>query len=336
MKNNIFNDEDIAKYFAGELDERKIETMEKQLMNDSDKEHEMSEFAKLWEKSTSVGKYDKIDIDSDWQNVRQRMGFQSKSRVIPLRRIIYAVAAIFILLIGTAVVLKLMQKSSNSNSTSNEYIQFAANDLQKEVLLPDSTIILLNRNANIVYNNNYGKSNRDIALTGEAFFKVHKNKNLPFRVYTEGSTIEVLGTSFNIKPSSKEIIVSVVTGHVAFFESSKKENRVELLKDQQTKYKPSNHSFDPVKALDPNLMAWRTHKLYLNRYTPIQAFEAVANYFQVKLIVEKQLNFTEKGLKGHINVGTPDSAFKFLHSAITSQEFEYTINDNELIISTKK
>ncbi len=331
MKYEIFNEEDIAKYFAGELDEKKIEMMEKFLMSDSDKEQEMNEFARLWEKATEVGKYDQIDINSDWQNVRSRMGFQSKPRSFSIKRIVYAAAAVIVLVLGTAVVMNMINKRTNTPS-SNEYLQIASNDTQREVVLPDSTIIFLNRQANIVYNNNYGITNRDVVLTGEAFFNVHKNKKLPFKVFSESSTIEVLGTSFNIKPSKNEVTVSVITGHVAFYESTKKENRVELIHDQQTRYNSSERIFEPVKVMDPNLLAWRTHKLSLNNYTAVQAFEEVSDYFEVELSIDKQLNFTEKGLKGPINVSTPELAFKDLHDLVNSEEYETIIRGNKLIV----
>ena len=335
MEHNIFNEEDIAKYFAGELDEKKIEMMEKHFFSDKEREKEMNEFAKLWDKSSEVGKYDQIDIDSDWQNVRERMGFEAKTRSMSIRSIVYSAAAAIVLLIGIAAVLKVIINSPKSTGDSETFVQVVSNDAQKEIILPDSTIIFLNNNASVVYTNNYGKTNREVVLTGEAYFNVHKNKELPFKVLTEGSTIEVLGTSFNIRPSEGEITVSVVTGYVAFYETDKKENRVDLVQNQQSRYKQTERIFEPVKILDPNLLTWRTHKLTLLHLTAQQAFEEVARYFNKQLEIENQLLFTDNIIKLEVNVSSPEEAFKDIQ-LVVRQDYKISVKGDKIIVSSIK
>jgi transmembrane sensor len=336
MNHNIFNDEDVAKYFAGDLEEKKIEMMEKHLLNDKDKEQEMRDLARVWEKASEIGKFDEVDIDSDWQKVRSRMGFESKVRSISFIQVLYAVAAVTVLVIGIAVVMKMYQRHNGQEIFDKGLIQYASNNAQKEVVLPDSTIIFMNKNASIVYNADYGKTNRDVALTGEAFFNVHKNKNLPFKVLTEGSTIEVLGTSFNIKPVEGTITVGVVEGHVAFYETGKKDNRVDLVKDQQSAFKSKEKIFEHPKTLDPNIMAWRTHKLKLNNYNAKEAFDAVSEYFGFQPSIDPQLNFTETGLTGNINVSSLESAINDLRDVIVSEQFQAYPENNKLNVIRKK
>ena len=78
-----------------------------------------------------------------------------------------------------------------------------------EVTLYDGTHVWLNSGTTLQYTSKFGKTNRNISLDGEAFFKVTHSK-FPFRVKLKNSEVEVLGTSFNAI-SYKDENVSYVT-----------------------------------------------------------------------------------------------------------------------------
>ncbi len=82
--------------------------------------------------------------------------------------------------------------------------------------MPDGTSIWLNADTKLRYSVDYGTKNRNIYLDGEAYFKVAKNKKLPFRVNTSGITVTALGTVFNVKayPEEKVIETTLEEGSV--------------------------------------------------------------------------------------------------------------------------
>jgi transmembrane sensor len=87
---------------------------------------------------------------------------------------------------------------------------------RSQIQLPDGSVVFLNASSKLVYADNFGKSNRDLDLVGEAFFEVRKNSQLPFLVNTGNIYTKALGTSFNIKAVSPydEVAVTLVTGKV--------------------------------------------------------------------------------------------------------------------------
>lgn len=95
---------------------------------------------------------------------------------------------------------------------------------QQKVILPDNSIVILEKNASIITDENYGKQTRRVYLTGEAFFEVVRNEKKPFLVFSENLVTEVLGTSFRIKPKSnnRTIEVSVKTGKVSVYATEEK------------------------------------------------------------------------------------------------------------------
>ncbi|MCC8408178.1 DUF4974 domain-containing protein [Mucilaginibacter sp. UR6-1] len=75
---------------------------------------------------------------------------------------------------------------------------------QYNIILPDGTRVFLNAASTLTYPSYFSGSERLVSLTGEAYFEVAKNKSMPFRVRSQGQTVEVLGTHFNINAYADE------------------------------------------------------------------------------------------------------------------------------------
>ncbi len=90
---------------------------------------------------------------------------------------------------------------------------------KQKVYLADGSSVVLEKNASIVVDENFGRKTRTVFLDGGAFFDIHRNEKIPFLVHSGGIVTEVLGTSFHIQPSSngKSIEVSVKKGKVSVY-----------------------------------------------------------------------------------------------------------------------
>ena len=66
------------------------------------------------------------------------------------------------------------------------------------VRLQDGTIILLNKDASVSYPEEFAADKREIEFSGDAFFEIAKNPDVPFLIQTSDAVVKVLGTSFNI------------------------------------------------------------------------------------------------------------------------------------------
>ncbi|HYG41145.1 MAG TPA: FecR family protein [Cytophagales bacterium] len=77
--------------------------------------------------------------------------------------------------------------------------------------LPDNSIIYLNKNSSIKYNDNF--KTREIELSGEAYFDVTSGES-PFIIKTPLAEIKVLGTEFNIRSIGEQLEVEVEKGVV--------------------------------------------------------------------------------------------------------------------------
>jgi len=109
---------------------------------------------------------------------------------------------------------------------------------QTTIALPDDSMVNLNANSTVTYNESHWNKTRAVKLQGEAFFKVAKGKK--FDVITEDGIVSVLGTEFNVKQRHSYFEVTCYEGLVAVTYNNK-----------TTKLKPG-HSF---KIIDGKLLA---------------------------------------------------------------------------------
>ena len=87
------------------------------------------------------------------------------------------------------------------------------------VILDDSTEVCLNSDTKISFPRRFDDKSRDVTLWyGEAYFRVTRQEARPFLVHVQGSTIKVLGTTFNVNAyaDERQLATTLVEGSVAF------------------------------------------------------------------------------------------------------------------------
>lgn len=85
----------------------------------------------------------------------------------------------------------------------------------RNVTLPDGSEVYLNNNSELQYPEVFSGKSREVKLSGEGFFKVAHDKNLPFIVEGRYIDVRVLGTEFNFRNhDSIDNSVSLLKGAV--------------------------------------------------------------------------------------------------------------------------
>lgn len=155
---------------------------------DSDINQEME---KAWK-----GDYESVSediIEDSWNNFSKTISKKRKFRKSHFVKI-YATAAIFVVLIAGYTYISL---SENSTHIVNSSIA------NKEVNLPDGSLVILQPGSEIEYVNEFEK--RNVSLSGNAFFDVVRDTLKRFEVKTASTTTTVLGTSFLIEEEENTI-----------------------------------------------------------------------------------------------------------------------------------
>ncbi|GAB3573948.1 FecR family protein [Spirosoma luteolum] len=89
--------------------------------------------------------------------------------------------------------------------------------------LADGSVVWLYPGSTLRYPVRFAPNRREVILTGEAFFEVHKNPRQPFYVKTSQLTARVVGTSFLVRvlPRQQETVVQVRTGKVLVYPTAR-------------------------------------------------------------------------------------------------------------------
>lgn len=92
---------------------------------------------------------------------------------------------------------------------------------QYRITLQDGTSVWLNAGSSLRFPASFPGNERNVTLTGEAYFEVAKDKSRPFYVTVNGAsgapmTVRVLGTHFNVNayPDEQQHIVTLLEGSV--------------------------------------------------------------------------------------------------------------------------
>ena len=181
---------------------------------------------------------------------------------------------------------------------SNNYTTIIAEKGEKkEIKMDDGSVIFLNGNSSITYENNFTEE-RTVKLQGEAFFKVARDTSHPFTIKSKDLETRVLGTSFNIKSYKDQVpMVSVNTGKVEVTPLKNPEYKVILTKDQQASFK-ENRKPKISKGDSRDFNAW-TRKMIILKNTSLEhTAKIIENWYDVNIQFAddslKQLKITGK------------------------------------------
>ena len=99
---------------------------------------------------------------------------------------------------------------NNHNLITLQTIHNTGNESTRIVVLEDSSIVYLAKQAALTYPTTFAKDCREVTLEGNAMFQVKGNPKRPFRINAGTTKVEVLGTTFYVKNDTEGIFESGV------------------------------------------------------------------------------------------------------------------------------
>lgn len=133
---------------------------------------------------------------------------------------------------------------------------------QYQVVLPDGSKVWLNAASSIRFPAAFVGQERNVELTGEAYFEIAHNKNMPFHVLVNNVKVEVLGTHFNIMSYENENAVNttLLEGSVRvspMFSAGEEEPGLKLSPGQQASRKKGSSVFNVREVDVESVVAWK-------------------------------------------------------------------------------
>ncbi|MBN2275496.1 MAG: FecR domain-containing protein [Bacteroidales bacterium] len=240
----------LPKYFAGEAEPEERKLVDDWLSADESNRKEFQVFKKLWNMTGSVSGEDGIDLDAEWHRLESFTMPAEKAKTVSLVRIVRIAASVVLISALAFIGFKI-------NSVETEKAPVAA---LSTIKLPDGTTISLNAGSKIAYQKGFGVTNRNLILKGEAYFEVAEDSSLPFVISSGEASIEVTGTSFNVRAykDKPEIKITVTEGSVFVYDTRKPGNKTTLHAGETGIFNKAMKTVQKHELINMNDIAWKT------------------------------------------------------------------------------
>lgn len=264
---------------------------------------------------------DEAEIESELALLKTRTS--AKSVGFGFRKILLAAAAVCILAMGLGWIWY-----STPLQLSAPYGDLVTADL------PDGSTVQLNSGATISYSRlGFGSKNRNIQLTGEAYFDV-KPSDIAFKVQTHNAIIDVLGTSFSVRAwdsdANKETTVYLEKGSLAFSSAGFPENNVLLEPGQASLInvlKPA--PTEPKKVSGEHALAWRNKGLYYSSVPISVVLDDLKRRFNISIEVA-DVEILNEDLS--LFMRSPESVEQVISAIAAERNLRFEQEDGKVIL----
>jgi len=168
---------------------------------------------------------------------------------------------------------------------------------QYNIELSDGTRVWLNANSKLSFPENFGAGNRVVKLSGEGYFEVKKTKaHSRFMVESNGQTIEVLGTKFNINGYSPTAIkTTLAEGSVKVTPRKKSIPTIILKPNQQSVLSVGNIQQLHIDA--SRVIAWKDGYFSFDGNNTQEILKEIGDWYGIEVIYNnpaKTVKYTGK------------------------------------------
>lgn len=158
---------------------------------------------------------------------------------------------------------------------------------QYQLILPDGTKVWLNASSSIYFPTLFKGKERNVTVTGEAYFEVAKNAAMPFNVTVKDMKVQVLGTHFNIMAYNDEssMNTTLLEGSVKVSKGYLNET---LVPGQQSRI----NEIGDIKVVNANIdevMAWKNGWFQFNAYDIKQIMREISRWYDVDIEYEGKI-----------------------------------------------
>jgi transmembrane sensor len=224
-----------------------------------------------------------------------------------------------------------------------------------KIQLPDGTEVWLNADSRMTYQVNGAGLNREVQLTGEAYFVVARDKDHPFLIHTPTIDVRVLGTTFDVRSygNDKNTEASLFQGSVEVMLRNNPDQKIILQPNEKlvvhnnemtiagirTRLKKEDDADEPLMTLqkvhfqqkDSSYMEtlWMKNQLAFDNRTLEEVALQIERWYGVKVTV------TDPQMKGSRFSGIfeDESLQQVMEALRLSGNFHYAIRKKEVIIT---
>ncbi len=311
----------IVKYLVGEAEPHEVYMIEEWRKLDVNNEKQFQTIKTIWDESFHLKNEKDFNTDRAWSQVKQTIINKPQSKVVNFNFRWMAAASVLILL---GIVFWFFNQSEKKVYSAAYHS--SQNDIQKIALQDGSKVTL--KNGSFKYITSRFSNKRQIQMdSGTAFFDVAPDKNKPFEISSNGVTITVVGTSFEVISNQSFTSVNVLEGTVVFTTPVGKQK---LTAGMGAKYDYQTEALSGLESNRNNNMAYHTGVLNFSNKSLKEVVEDLNQY---------QTNYTVQIANSNVNNCLITTSFKnekiedILKVITTTLQLTYSKDESKKLIT---
>lgn len=294
-----------------------------------------SQYAKMkmaWSLSAVENRFSDQQLDQKFNNFRKNHLDKSPKSTIKLLSTWLRYAAVIVISITISwSFFQLNDRNPLATVPQQSLFIETPNGQTAKTTLPDGTIVWLNSTSKIeVIAGLTDQSNRQLKLSGEAYFEVTKDSLRPFTVITvQGPGIRVLGTSFNVNAYPGDIITTTLSkGSVELLDTDN--STLALLKPgDQVAYNTKNHQLKYNRVDAETASIWKEGILVFKDESLGTIAPKLERFYNIKIIF-KDNELKKKQLSGRALKDYPVEKVLEMFHMLSNINYRIENKDNEI------
>ncbi len=159
--------------------------------------------------------------------------------------------------------------------------KYQSNGNVQSLAMADASSIVLDKNSTLEEKSGFGDDHRIVELNGKANFDIEKNENLPFKIIMGNSSIEVIGTQFDLSNTNGIIDLALIEGKVRFV--SDQGESYDIVAGERMTYVRSTQVLNVDKIDDYSVFSWSNNGLRYTNASVSHVLTSLSQYFDYEL-----------------------------------------------------
>ncbi|NIG57556.1 FecR family protein [Chitinophaga sp. Cy-1792] len=181
--------------------------------------------------------------------------------------------------------------TGSDKNIGNNTVQLPAGSRALAIVLSDGTKAWIDAGSSLTYPVAFTGSKRNVTVSGQVYFEVAQNSNQPFTVFnsSDKTTVEVLGTSFNLRAfaTDSSTKVTLVSGSVKVNTTT----ATHILTPGQQAVTNNKGNISIHNNVDiPSALAWKEGLFYFNGADIATILSEVERYYNVEVVYQANVN----------------------------------------------
>ena len=197
-----------------------------------------------------------------------------------------------------------------------------------QLTLSDGTKVWLNSETTIKYPVAFSGKKREVFISGEAYFEVTRNEEIPFIVHTERMNVKVLGTTFNVRAYNDEEgeHTTLVEGRVQV-KSNKSDT--EYLLHPNDQFNSTVYSDHVQKVAVESYVAWKEGRIFFENNSLDEILTNLSRWYDLSVEYSTE---ELKHMRFSIDMKRYDDFSKFMEIVELTGKVKFQIEESEVTV----